>query len=54
MEFDDGENTVSSKDPWKYVYFEKGESAVTLDGEFTLAELKELVAKVEYYRSDSK
>ena len=54
MEFEDDENTVSSKDPWQFMYFEKGAYIVTLDGDFTLAELKEVVARVEHYGIDSK
>lgn len=51
MEFCDDDISVQSTDPWQYVYFEKGEATVTLDGDFTLDELKELVAKVEYYEN---
>ena len=54
MELCDDDISVQSTDPWQYLYFEKGEATVTLDGDFTLDELKEIVAKVERYWVDSK
>ena len=43
------DNIVSSDDSWGYVQFVEGDVDVTLDGEFTIEELKEIIAKMESY-----
>ena len=54
MQFINNETTVESDDPWKYVYLNKSEDIVNLDGDFTVDELKEIIGQIEHYKVDSK
>ncbi len=54
MEFFDEGGYIGSKDPWQYMRFEKGSDIVELDGSFSIAELKQILFRCEFYRIDLK